>query len=269
LGTRQSFVGKIFGPLVWVLLPAAITGDWITALVVFAAGFVVLFITRRVSAARPARPFLALLVALLGVGAIDLGVVCLRWRAWQRVALFNEIGGVVPFWIVALVIVGFVAAGAIVGIRKDRRRSTLPIHPPDAGRASGSGASGALAGSIFGSVAWLFMMSLVARDWIANIVALYAVGVFLISARTCAARPHRIWPVLLIDVAPLYALHLLVLNLRWSRWMAFFEHPGHQALYYGVSLTQMNAIVAAVAVALALFYALKWAADRQWHRAER
>ncbi len=265
LGTRQSFVGKIFGPLIWVLIVAAVTGDWITAVVAFALGFVVLFITRRVSAARPERPFLALLVALLGVGAIDLGVVCLRWRAWQQVALFNELGGVVPFWIVALIIVGFVAAGATGAIVMDRRRSTPPTHPLDAGHASRSGTFGALAGAVFGSVAWLFMMSLMARDWVADVVALYAVVVFLVSAGICAARPHRIWPVLLTDVAALYVLHLLVLNLRWSRWMASFGHTGHQAVYHEISLTQMNAIVTVIAVAMALFYAWKWAADRRRH----
>jgi len=269
LGTRQSFAGKIFGPLIWVLIPAAITGDWITAFVVFALAFLVFFITRRVSAARPERPFLALLVGLLGVGAIDLGVVCLRWRAWQQVALFNELGGVVPFWLVALIIVGFVAAGAIGAIVMDRRRSTPPTHPPDAGYASGSGVSGAFAGAVFGSAAWLFMMSLVARDWVADVVALYAVVVFLISVRICAAQPGRIWPVLLIDIAALYVLHLLVLNLRWSRWMASFGHTGHEALYHEISLTQMNAIVTAVFVAEALIFALKWAADRRRRMAER
>jgi RNA polymerase sigma factor (sigma-70 family) len=270
LGPRQSFVGKVFGPLIWVLIPAAITGDWITAFVVFALGFVVLFITRRVSAAWPERPFLSLLVALLGVGAIDLGVVCLRWRAWQQVAAFNEIGGVVPFWIVALIIVGFVAAGAIVAIVMDRRRSTPPIHAPDARHASRSGVFGALVGAVFGSTAWLSMMTLAARDWVAFVVvALYAIVVFLISARICATRPHRLWPVLLTDVAVLYVLHLLVLNLRWSRWMASFEHTGHQSLYREVSLTEVNVIVAAVAVAEALIFGLRWAADRRWHRAER
>ncbi len=268
-GTRPSFAGKIFGPLIWVLIPATVTGDWITAVVVFALGFLVLFITRRVSAARPERPFLALLVALLGVGAIDLGTVCLRWQAWQQVTLFNEMGGVVPFWIVALVILGFVAAGAIGAMLMDRRRSTLPRHAPDAGRASESGASGALAGAIFGSAAWLYMMSAVARDWVSNVVALYATAVFLISARICAGRPQRIWPVLLIDVAALYVLHLLVLNLRWGRWTASFGQTGHPSLYYEVSLTQVNVIVTAVAVAEALLYALKWAADRRRHRAER
>jgi len=269
LGTRPSFVGKVFGPLIWVLIPAAITGDWITPFVVFALGFLVFVVTRRVSATRPERPFLALLVGLLGVGAIDLGVVCLRWRAWQQVAAFNELCGVVPFWLVALILVGFVAVGAIVAVVKDRRRSMLPAHPPDAGQASTSGVFGALAGAVFGSAAWLFMMSLMAHDWIADVVALYAVVVFLISARICAARPHRIWPVLLTDVAALYVLHLLVLNLRWSRWMAFFADTGQQSLYREVSLTQMNVIVAAVAVAMALFCVLQWAADRRRHRAER
>ncbi len=269
LGTRQSFVGKIFGPLIWVFIPAAITEDWITAFVVLVLAFLVLFITRRVSAARPERPFLALLVALLGVGAISLGVVCLRWRAWQQVAAFNEMGGAVPFWLVALLVVGCVAVMAISVIVMDRRRATPPTHPLDAGYASRSGSSEALAGAVFGSVAWLFMMSLMARDWIAVVVVLYAVVVFFISAAICAARPHRLWPVFLTDVAALYVLHLLVLNLRWSRWMASFGHTGHQALYHEVSLTEVNVIVTAVAVAVALFCALHWAADRRRHRAER
>ncbi len=268
-GPRQSFVGKVFGPLIWVLIPAAITEDWLTALVVFALGFVVLFITRRVSAALPERPFLALLVGLLGVGTIDLGVVCLRWRTWQQAAAFNEIGGVVPFWIVALIIVGFVAAMAIGAIVMDRRRSTLPIHPPDAGYAPRWGISGALAGAIFGSAAWLFMMSLMARDWVADVVALHAVVVFLVSAGICAAWPHRIWPVLLTDVAALYLLHLLVLNLRWSRWTAFLADTGQQSLYRAISLPQINAIVTAVFVAEALLFALCWAAGRRRPSAER
>jgi RNA polymerase sigma factor (sigma-70 family) len=268
-GPRQSFVGPIFGPLIWVLIVAAVTGDWITAVVVLALGFAVLFITRRVSAARPERPFLALLVALLGVGTIDLGVVCLRWRAWQQVARFNEIGGVVPFWMVALAIVGFVAAAALGAIIKDRRRSTLPLHPPDAGRASRSGVFGALAGAIFGSTAWLATMTLVAGDSVAlAVVVIYTLVVFLISARICAGRPHRLGPVLLAGVTALYVLHMVVLNLRWSRWMAFFAHAGRRAGYHELSLAQVDVIVTAIAAAMALLCAWEWAADRRRHREE-
>ncbi len=275
-GTRQSFVGKVFGPLIWVFIAAAITEDWLTAPVVLALGFMVLFITRRVSAARPERPFLALLVGLLGVGAIDLGVVCLRWRAWQQVALFNKLGGVVPFWIVALILVGIVAVMAIVAVVKDHQRSTPAPCAPDAdassdtGRIPRSGGTGGIAGTVFGSVAWLFAMTVATGDRVADlVVVLYAIAVFLISTSICAARPHRYWPVLLADVAALYVLHLLVLSFRWSHWMPSFGHTGQLSLYREISLTEINVIVAAVAAAEALLFALKGAADRRRHRPER
>jgi hypothetical protein len=51
--------------------------------------------------------------------------------------------------------------------------------------------------------------------------------------------------------------------------MASFGHTGHPSLYREVSLTEMNVIVTAVAVVEALIFALKWAADRWWRRAEK
>jgi hypothetical protein len=212
------------------------------------------------------------LVALLGVGAIDLGVVCLRWGAWQRVAGFDEFGGNVPLWLVALLIAVFVAVMALGIVWLERKRSAAPAQrPAEDASSSTSGASragiyGWLAGTIFGSTGWLFMMSLTARDWVAVVVAVYAVVVFTLSARSCIAHRRRMWPVLLIDVAALYALYLVVLNLRWSHWMA---KSGHPSPYARISLTYVNVAVTLIVAALALLIGLRWAADRQRHTTEK
>ncbi|MBN2131331.1 MAG: sigma-70 family RNA polymerase sigma factor [Sedimentisphaerales bacterium] len=264
-----NFAGAIFGSQIWVLLVAGATGDWTAALIVFLLAFLVFFLSLRVYAGRSERYLRAGLVALLGVGAIDFGVVCLRWQTWQRVAEFEEKAGNVPFWLVALLIVVFVAVMAIAVIRADRRRSAAAAQPPGEDAASESGDSlrsgiyGSFAGAVFGSAGWLFMMSLRARDWTAAVVAVYAVVVFILSVRSCIAQPRRIWPILLLDVAALYVLHLVVLNVRWSHWMATWAQSDHPSSYAGGSLSYMNVLVTCIAAALALWLALRWTDDRR------
>jgi RNA polymerase sigma factor (sigma-70 family) len=84
----------------------------------------------------------------------------------------------------------------------------------------------AFGGSIFGSLGWLFRLTVVTDDWgVFGIVLAVGFAIFLIAAKTCSKSPQygfRIASVVFICVG---LLHLLLMNLRWNKWAPAIKDP--------------------------------------------
>jgi RNA polymerase sigma factor (sigma-70 family) len=102
---------------------------------------------------------------------------------------------------------------------------------------------GALGGSIFGSVCWMFIMAAITKDWlIALSVLIFAVVLFVVSTKKCLRGQGKYWRIVFIDMAAIALLTLAVVNLRWERWMEFYlEDSPH----FEIPLWGMNLIVLA------------------------
>jgi RNA polymerase sigma factor (sigma-70 family) len=90
--------------------------------------------------------------------------------------------------------------------RMNRRRSTVV---------------GAFAGATFGSVFWIFFMAIGSADWVtAAIVAAIALLIFAISLSVASYNLRAFYHVSIAMTLALAALNLVVVNLRWPRWVA-------------------------------------------------
>lgn len=78
---------------------------------------------------------------------------------------------------------------------------------------------GAFGGSIFGSLVWLFRITVAANDWgTFGIVLVAGILIFLIATKLCSRNPKygfRIASGVFICVG---LLNLLVVDLQWNKW---------------------------------------------------
>ncbi len=107
-------------------------------------------------------------------------------------------------------------------IQKEEGTYIEPRYGP--AKITRGGIVGAFAGSIFGAVAWIFPMSYIAGDWlVAAAVSVFAVLLFIVSTRICLAAKPKYWRIIIADLIALGILNLIVVNLRWERWMEFYR----------------------------------------------
>ena len=103
---------------------------------------------------------------------------------------------------------------------------------------------GALGGSIFGSLCWLFLLAYLTKDWfVAFSVLIFAVILFTVSTKMCLRASDKYWRIVIIDMMSIALLTFVVVNLRWGAWKKFYrESPSG----FDMPLWGMNLIVLAV-----------------------
>lgn len=112
---------------------------------------------------------------------------------------------------------------------------------------------GAFGGSIFGSLAWLFRITIAADDWLTFwVVSAAGILTFLIATKLCSRNPlygFRIASGVFICVG---LLNLLVVNLRWNRLASALKD-------HKVTLAQINwSIIGVVAVLVMAALIIDW-----------
>lgn len=121
---------------------------------------------------------------------------------------------------------------------------------------------GAFGGSIFGSIAWIFPMSYIAKDWlIALSVLIFAVILFVISTKICLRAPDKYWRIVIIDMISIALLTFVVINLRWGRWREFCRDSSFS---FDIPLWCMNLILLAVFVILLVLLVFRARKDKYW-----
>lgn len=122
-----------------------------------------------------------------------------------------------------------------------------------------------MGGSVLGSVLWVVILACLAKDWtVAAVVAAVAAGIFLVSANLCLRVPHHYYRVAIGACSAVGVLNLVVVNLRWNRWMPFYPQSVHYRGWSDLPRPAMNVLIVGIFSGLILLFFLK---DRS-HRAE-
>jgi len=98
---------------------------------------------------------------------------------------------------------------------------------------------GAFGGGIFGSIAWIFPLSYIAKDWlIALSVLIFGIILFTVSTKMCLKASEKYWRIIITDMMSISLLTFVVVNLRWEKWMEFYrESPsGFDMPLWGINL---------------------------------
>ena len=86
-----------------------------------------------------------------------------------------------------------------------------------------------LGGSVFGGLAWLFVVSFMAGDYLSFVLALAAgVLVFLAGTVICARRKKKYWTIASWAVVAVASINLIFVNLRWGDWKDYIGESGLQ-----------------------------------------
>ena len=123
---------------------------------------------------------------------------------------------------------------------------------------------GSFSGMVFGSSAWLLIMTGLVHDWTA-LVSIIACDllVFWIATRICLRRPDRYWPATLASLSVLGVMTLTLINLRWTVWMDAYRQTSSYNPTNDVSLRTLDLIVVGAYLALAVPMVWRFVASRK------
>lgn len=117
---------------------------------------------------------------------------------------------------------------------------------------------GAFGGGIFGAVCWIMPISFITRDWlVAAAVGVAASLIFVISTKKCLRNQKRYWRILVWDVLGLCVLNLVVVNLRWGKWMEFYRQSSSDSRFVDMPLWGMNLMLVAIFGGLLVLFVVK------------
>ncbi|MFH1738683.1 MAG: RNA polymerase sigma factor [bacterium] len=219
-------------------------------------------------------PLLGLLGAFIGAWASIANTKSPRERSlmvkmtWIVVAYVLAFGGVIcalilatESWSPGLILTTFIIAtgtycvGLIILIlwtnRSQRKIQieegtyTEPKYQPV--RMTKGNIFGAFAGSIFGSVCWIFCWAYKSGDWIAAAtVLLVSVTIFIISTNACLRSPKQYYRIVKGAIMAVAALNLIIVNLRWEAWMRLYRETPDYSPSSDLPLWVLNLIILGV-----------------------
>ena len=168
----------------------------------------------------------------------------------------------IRFWLVWLGV--YVAGIFVLAFISERRRKAIQIEDgtyvgPEQKMLERSKGQiyGAFGGGIFGLLLWLQGTTARARDWAAWWVVLLAgVLLFLLATKLCIRAKQHYDRIAMGTFAAVGLLHLLVVNLRWEKWIAYFIKSSRNLKYTRVSLWQINLVITVVTAGLVLVFLL-------------
>jgi hypothetical protein len=113
---------------------------------------------------------------------------------------------------------------------------------------------GSFGGAIFGSLLWLHLMAVQARDW-PTLWTVLAAGlcIFLVATKICLRAGQHYNQIAAGAFVAVGLMYLAVVNLRWHLWM---QALGLHSKYRCVSVRQINILVAATIAVLLLMLLL-------------
>ncbi len=181
----------------------------------------------------------------------------------------------IRFWLVLFMV--YAAGGIVLAFIIKRQRKVIQIEEGTyvelerrmLERSKGQ-IYGAFGGGVFGLLLWLQVTTARARDWAAWWVVLLAgVLLFLLATKLCIRAKQHYDRIAMVTFAAVGLLHLLVVNLRWEKWIAFFIESGRNLRYTRISLWQVNLVIAVVTAGLVLVFLLGELKQRRLRRKEQ
>jgi len=231
--TVLSFVGAVLGPLLGLLgsivgIKVSITGTK----------------SPREHEFMKKRAYFAVFYCVAGIAIILL----LQWT-WLRGQR----------WSIVTLVAVYLAGVFTLAYITERKHKTIQIEdgtcikPSQRMRTNGQ-IYGSFAGGIFGSLAWIHIMSVNAKDWLAVwLVLLAGILIFVVATRMCLRYRQQYNRIAAATFAAIGLVTLLVVNLRWDKWMSVL---GDKPKYRNLSLGRMNLIIGAVIAVLMLMFLL-------------
>ena len=167
------------------------------------------------------------------------------------VPLVLAVTGVIPGWGYWVLFAVFFALLLPLIIWGNARQRLIQIEDgtyaePEHGKMKLTKANvyGAFGGSIFGPVCWVFVISFISKDWlIALTVFMFAVILFVISAKICLREQGKYWRIVITDMMAIALLTFAVVNLRWGKWMEFYRDGSSR---FDMPLWGINVMIAAI-----------------------
>jgi len=122
-------------------------------------------------------------------------------------------------------------------------------------------------GGVLGSVSWILVFAYYVADWlVAGLVLLAALGTFAISTTICLRRSDRYYRIAAYVIVAMAAINLLVVNLRYTKWVSLHPLAPHYRPSPEIPVWQMNLMLAGLFAALllaVLYFTRKQKAARQ------
>jgi RNA polymerase sigma factor (sigma-70 family) len=120
---------------------------------------------------------------------------------------------------------------------------------------------GTFGGSIFGSVCWIFVIASITKDWLTALsILIFTTILYIISTKKCLHTPFKYWRIVIIDMISIALLTLVVVNLRWGRWMEIYRDSSS---HFDMPLWGMNLILLAVFVILLVLFIFRARTERR------
>jgi RNA polymerase sigma factor (sigma-70 family) len=112
---------------------------------------------------------------------------------------------------------------------------------------------GAYSGSVCGALFWLYMTAHRAEDWpVLAFIVIAGVTIVWLATRLCLRARRYFYRITAGLVLAVGSIYLLVLNLRWEKWIAFFKESRRNLKYTQVPLWKLNLVIGVVITGLVL-----------------
>ena len=109
---------------------------------------------------------------------------------------------------------------------------------------------GGYAGSVFGSICWMLVISIMANDWFTAVLIIIAAGlIYAVSTYYCIRNPIRYYKIAIWICFYIYLLTAAAILFRWEIWKKYFYITGTYSRYYISSRIE-------VILGLLVFYSL-------------
>ncbi len=220
-------------------------------------------------------PLLGLLGSIIGIRASIINTKSPREHEFMKktayLAVLYCFGGIATtlilwwtlfrgqLWPIVVLFTIYLAGVLILAYITERKRKAIQIEDgtyvkPSRRTKTNGQIYGSFAGAIFGSLLWIHMMSVNAKDWLAVwLVLLAGVMIFVIATKICLRNRQYFDRIAAATFAAIGLVTLLVVNLRWDKWMSVL---GDKPKYRNLSLWDMNLIIGAVIAVLILMFLL-------------
>lgn len=143
-------------------------------------------------------------------------------------------------------------------LRTNRRQRQIRIEdgtfadprdfpPPDLGTAPARAIYASFAGSVFGSLCWMPIMAVIARDYAVALAAIVLGAVlYTVCVRAALRRPRRFFRISMAETAVIGVFTAIVVNAHWEAWMVAYRRTTVYEPLADLPLWAMNVLLAAV-----------------------
>ena len=120
---------------------------------------------------------------------------------------------------------------------------------PDLGAMPARAIHASFAGGVFGSLCWMPIMAVIARDYaVAFAAILLGIVLYAVCVRAALRQPREFFRISMAETAVIGLFTAIVVNMRWEAWMEAYRRTSVYEPLADLPLWAMNVLLAAVYV---------------------